>query len=76
MTDLKTTIVSFEDFSALDFMPPSNLFFKNAIGDYIFIHTRDRKVAQAWVDDYSGGKRLYTINNARLQKTTKEVTAR
>ena len=33
-----------------DFKAPSGFFFKDALGDFIFIKTRVRKDAQAWID--------------------------
>lgn len=72
---VKTTVVSFSVFSAYDFIPPATWFIKNAVGDYIFIHTRDRATAQSWVDEHYG-KGRYTVNASKMQKGNGDVTCR
>lgn len=67
MSEVKTTIVPFEQFSAYDFIPPATFFIKNAMGDFVFIHTRERAKAQAWVDEHYG-KGRYTVNASKIQK--------
>lgn len=67
--ELKITIVSYEEFTDIDFSPPSTWFFCNALGEYIFIHTSKRNVAQEWVDEYSGVKGKYRVIPTRDQKT-------
>lgn len=63
----KITVVSYKDFAMWDFIPPATFFIKNAMGDFIFIHTAKRATAQDWVDkEY--GKGRYTVNASRLQK--------
>lgn len=76
MTELKTTTVSFEDYTYPDFVPPANYFIKTALGDYLFVHTRNRQLAQEFIDEYAGVKGKYKVNASRIQKTTKDVTAR
>lgn len=75
MSELKTTVVSFEQFSGYDFIPPATFFIKNAMGEFVFIHTRDRAKAQAWVDE-NYGKGRYTVNASKLQKGSGDVTVR
>ena len=72
MSDLKTTTVSFEQFSNYEFIPPATFFIKNALGDFVFIHTRDRKKAQEWIDENYGAGR-YTVNASKMQKGSGEV---
>lgn len=72
---VKTTVISFEQFSAYDFVPPATFFIRNALGEYIFIHTRERAKAQAWVDE-NYGKGRYTVNASKMQKGKGEVTVR
>lgn len=63
----KVTVVSYADFAKWEFIPPATFFIKDAMGDYIFIHTAQRAVAQEWVDkEY--GKGRYSVNTSRLQK--------
>lgn len=74
-TAVRVTIVSFEEFSAYDFIPPATWFFKNSLGDYTFIHTRNRATAQAWVDEHYG-KGRYTVNASKMQKGSGDITCR
>ena len=67
--ELKITEVSFEDFTAIDFTPPSSFYFKTALGTLLFISTSDRNLAQAWCDEYSGVKGKYKIIVTRDVKT-------
>ena len=67
--ELKVTEVSFEDFTAIDFVPPSSFYFKTALGTLLFISTLDRNLAQAWCDEYSGLKGKYKIIVTRDVKT-------
>lgn len=73
--EVKTTVVSFEQFSDYEFVPVASYYIKRAAGDFLFIHTRSRQLAQAFVDsEYGQGK--YKVISSKLQKTTKEYTAR
>lgn len=63
----KITVVSYKDFAKWDFIPAATFYIKDAMGDYIFVHTARRAVAQEWVDtEY--GKGRYSVNTSRLQK--------
>lgn len=73
MSEVKVTVVEFEQFSAYDFLPPATWFIKNAMGDFIFIHTRERAKAQAYVDD-NYGKGRYTVNASKIQKGKGSLT--
>jgi len=72
---LKTTVVTFEQYTALDFNPPATFFIMNALGEYIFIHTRERLKAQTWVDEHYG-KGQYTVKASKLQRGKGDVTCR
>lgn len=63
----KITEVSYEQFSAWDFIPPATWFIKNAMGVYVFIHTASRAKAQTWIDE-NYGKGRYTVNASKIQK--------
>lgn len=66
--ELKVTIVSYEEFSDYLFQPPATYFFKNALGEIIFLHSSKREVCQAYIDDHYGpGK--YKVIAAKVQKT-------
>lgn len=72
MSKQKTTVIDFAAFSAMDFVPPATFFIQNAMGDYIFIHTAKRQVAQDWVDaEY--GKGRYTVKASKLQATKSKL---
>src|SRR5437870_4789764 len=63
----KVTLVSYTEFAKWEFIPPATFFIKDAMGDYVFIHTAKRATAQEWVDtEY--GKGRYSVNTSRLQK--------
>lgn len=63
----KITVVSYAEFSRWDFIPPATFYIKNALGEYIFIHTAKRSVAQDYIDS-EYGKGRYSVNASRLQK--------
>lgn len=67
MSAPKITVVSFEQFSNYEFIPPATFFIQNALGDYIFIHTSHRAVAQEWVNQ-EYGKGRYTVKASKIQK--------
>lgn len=73
--EVKTTIVSYEQFSSIDFVPPASWYIRIATGNYYFYHIRDRAKAQQAVDDEWGiGK--YRVIPTKPNKAPKgEVTA-
>lgn len=68
MAKMKITDVTFDQFTEIDFVPPSTFFIRGATGDYYFIHTSKRALAQEWVDE-NFGKGRYTVVASKLQKT-------
>lgn len=78
MSDMKkvkplvTVVIDFETFTDPDFIPPGSFYIQNASGDYIFMKTSDRLVAQKYINDnYGVGK--YTAVPAKLQKTVSRL---
>ena len=71
--DVRVTVVDFDLFSDIDFVPPATFYIRNASGDYVFVHTRSRDKAQAWVDE-NYGKNRYKVNASKIQKGKKPVT--
>lgn len=69
MPKCKTTIISFEDFSDDNFTKPSNYYVRIATGDFYFIHTRDRLLAQQFVDN-EFGKGHYKVNASKMSKAS------
>lgn len=74
MTNIKITVVSYQEFAEYDFMPPATFFIMDSMQNYHFIHTRDRKTAQDWVDEHFG-KGRYTVKASKIQKGNGERTA-
>jgi len=66
--EIKITVVSFTEFEDMDFKAPSTFFIKNALNEYLFIHTSTRSVAQEWSDENYGAGH-YKVIAAREQKT-------
>ncbi|AXF53079.1 MAG: hypothetical protein [Caudoviricetes sp.] len=65
---IKTVVVDFEEFSEWDFIPPGSFYIRNAMGDYVFMKTSERKLAQDHVDaEYGKGK--YAVVPAKQDKT-------
>lgn len=65
---IKTVIVSLDEFSEWDFVPPGSFYIRNALGDYVFLKTSKRKDAQDFInDEYGKGK--YAVIPAKIQKT-------
>lgn len=75
--EIKITVLDFDTVSAYGFEVPATFFIVNALGQYVFIHTRDRVKAQAYVDD-EYGKGKYTVNTGKmaLKSGSGDVTAR
>jgi hypothetical protein len=71
--ELKITMVSFKEFSDIDFLAPSTFFYKNAMGDFIFIHTASRQIAQEYVDELTGVKGKYSVITSKLQKAVSKL---
>lgn len=64
---IRVTVISHEEFTEYEFIPPATFYFKNAMGDYIFLHTSNREVAQGWIDNEMGSGR-YTVVASKIQK--------
>lgn len=75
MSEVKTTKVTYEQFTSIDFEAPASWYVRIATGDYYFYHIRDRAKAQQAVDDEWGvGK--YRVIPTKPNKAPKgEVTA-
>ena len=79
MKELKTTVVDYQSYTDIDFVPPASFFVmafdQNGNQAYYFIHTSKRDVAQGVVNDHFGHNR-YKVKASRLQKGSGGVTAR
>jgi len=57
--------INYNEATSLDFKPPCTFYIKDAMGDFVFVKTRNRKVAQELVnDEYGHGK--YTVSSSKL----------
>lgn len=72
--ELKITIVSYEQFTDIEFLPPSSFFFKDALGQMIFLHSSKREVCQEWIDEHYG-KNKYKAIASKTQKGNGNVNA-
>lgn len=67
--ELKVTTVSFEDFTAYDYICQAAFYFKDALGQIHMLHSSKREECQEWVDDNYPPKGKYKIIASREQKT-------
>lgn len=65
---VKAVDVTYEQFSEWDFIPVGSWYIRNALGDYVFFKTADRKKAQDAVNEIFG-KGKYTVVAAKMDKT-------
>jgi len=64
---IKTTTVTFSEFSEYNFIDPATWFIVDALQNYVYFHTSRREVAQAKCDDMYGKK--YIVKTSKMQKT-------
>lgn len=67
--DLKVTTVSFEDFTAYDYICQAAFYFKDALGQIHMLHSSKREECQAWVDLNYPPKGKYKVIASRDVKT-------
>lgn len=73
--EIKTTLVAYNEHGELDFKSPSNWYVRIATGDFLYIHTQKRQIAQKWVDE-EFGKGKYVVRASDVEKTKNEPSAR
>lgn len=66
--DPRITVVDYNTFTDYLFIPPSTFYIQNAMGQYVFVHTASRAVAQEFIDQ-TYGKNRYSVIASKLQKT-------
>lgn len=64
--EIKTSIITYEQFSEWNFIPVALFYVRMATGDFLYIHTSNRQEAQKVVDNELGVGR-YTVNASRLE---------
>lgn len=68
ISKIKTTVVSYAEFSEYDFIPPANFYIMDSMQNYFFVHTSKREDAQAVVNEVYG-KNRYTVIPSKQVKT-------
>lgn len=71
--EIEAVTISYEDFTSYDHIPIGNFYFKNAIGDIIYLKTSSRELAQAWIDNYAGIKDKYKAIPSKIFKTKSKL---
>lgn len=66
--ELKITIVNYAQYTDYEFIPPALWMIQNAMGEYVFISTSSRQVAQDYVNSTYGPNR-YTVVATKQIKT-------
>jgi hypothetical protein len=65
---MKTTTVTYEQFSQLEFKAPSTFYVRLADGNYLYVHSRSRDKAQSLiVNEYGVGH--YTVKASKLTQS-------
>lgn len=73
---IKTVVITYEQFSEWDFVPVGSYYIRDAMGNFTFMKTSDRMLAQKHVDEIYG-KGKYRVIPSKDDKTkSKEYTAR
>lgn len=66
--DIEVVIVSYQDYTAYDFIEPGHFFVMSASQQYYFFKTSDRSKAQAKCNELFG-EGFYTVKTSRNIKT-------
>lgn len=71
---IKTTTVTFEEFTDMEFSHPASWWVRSCLGDYTYFHCRNREDAQKICDDmFSKGH--YKVNAAKMSKPPESQSA-
>lgn len=76
---MRTTLVTFEQFSDLGFKDPSTYYIRLATGDYLYLHSNDRKKVVEYIEQEYG--KQYAIRTSKMIKSkphyeSHQITAR
>ena len=77
-TEIKVTIVeasevdNYSDEDGFSFKHPAKYYFVNAMGQYIYVHTRDMKVVTEYIKEHYDGK--YAVRTAKQSNGSGEYT--
>jgi hypothetical protein len=65
---MKTTLVTYEQFSQLEFNHPATFYVRLADGNYLYVHSRSRDKCQEFIDnEYGVGH--YTVKASKLTQS-------
>lgn len=70
--ELKITVVDYDTFSDYDYVPVAAHYFKNAMGEFVHIHSSDRAECQAWIDENYGPNK-YKVIPSKIAKTKSKL---
>lgn len=62
-TGIKITIVPYNEFVDIEFIPPARFFIKMASGDYMFFHSADRAKVQDKIDELFGKGKYRAVSS-------------
>jgi hypothetical protein len=72
--EIKISVIEFDIYSVEGYKGPANYYFVNAICQRVYIHTRDRKVAQGWLTKNYGKK--YVLRTESFDVPKGDVTCK
>lgn len=72
-SEVKVTVVSYEEYTDLEFLDPATFYFKDALGNRHYIHTSKRSIAQQVADDFTGVKDKYKVIASKDQKNKSKL---
>lgn len=67
--EIPMVVVEFNEFSDYDFIAPSNLYIRNAMGGYVYFKTKDRAKAQKQIDSIYGVGKYPLVGTKTLVAT-------
>lgn len=65
--EVETVVVSYQEFTDYEFVPPASYFIMDSLQNYVFYKTSDRAKAQNACDAYYG-KGKYTVKASKITK--------
>lgn len=72
-SEVKVTIVSYEEYTDIDFIDVATFYFKDALGNRHYIHTSKRSIAQQVADEFTGVKDKYKVIASKDQKNKSKL---
>ena len=79
MSEVKITVVeayeidNYDEEEGFSFKHPAKYYFVNGLGQYVYLHTRDMKVAVEYIKEHYDGK--YTVRTAKQSSGKGDYTA-